>query len=59
MACPHNPHAGKAKGAVKAVFPIIDRPSAIDSSKAEGVTVPPKGGAHAQGDISLRNVKFV
>ncbi|GFH13375.1 uncharacterized protein HaLaN_09249 [Haematococcus lacustris] len=52
------PDIGKAKDAVKSIFPIIDRKSQIDSSSQEGVTSPPRGGLHLEGQIQLQDVTF-
>ncbi|KAL6755759.1 MDR-like ABC transporter [Haematococcus lacustris] len=52
------PDLGKAKDAVKSIFPIIDRKSQIDSSSQEGVTSPPRGGLHLEGQIQLQDVTF-
>lgn len=44
---------GKAKAAVRSVFPILDRKSAIDASADQGSHQP------IAGHIELKNVKFV
>lgn len=50
------PDLGKAKSAVGRVFPIIDRPSAIDSADPSGDAPDP---ASISGALALCNVRFV
>jgi len=52
------PDVGKAKGAVRRIFPIIDRKSKIDASLPTGATTTPSGANSLEGSVQIQDVTF-